>query len=604
MPKTPRKAAPAAASPVDWKKLKGVTGPATRMPAYIKALVAEAAADREAAYRALNESLYTAGVVSEAAASAMPLLFDVVATGREGAFLAAWLIGDTLAADHLHALTAQTDAASGSPSWKKAREQAVLHKQTLLDALSSTDGDLRSAASFALAFLLEIRALSGEALRSAIRVEADPTAQASMVLSLAVLAWGQSSAEDSAVVATARARGAEDLVGGAGALATWLLAPETPLASLAGGLLAFVECERSRERWPWGRGRNERPVAALARRLGRVSPVALALSAALMKSKAVGQATARLLFDLGGFSQQWQQMEVALPEELSSEQQAIARALALQEGLRDLGWGLPPSARDRRRWLGQGAGPLEKRIDVSIDGKRREWPIWKVWRTLYEQGLSSEDIPAVIGKTLSPDQTVEALAEVGMIGYRIPVVSNGRRPAPATIAEAVRHASPAIAAWARTMADELVTLIENGASPELGGIIGAHNEVRIAVCLSLLRAGTRIEARWTKLVPLRPPEIARPIVETLPAEQREECVWAYAKGFQEPDSELGVPLLMAFLDLAPSERIAEVLVRKLRNKQVRSVLGKAVAEAHLETVQALAEREPGVRRALEKASKK
>jgi hypothetical protein len=590
---------PAKPKSADVKKLSAGTGPAGRVEGQVQALVSPKPEERRQAYRVLSEQLFKPGVPSAAAPAAIGPLCEVFAKGAEGSHRAGWLIGDTLAGGHLYALEHGGDAKS-----KAARAEATAHKETLLRALKARDVRARSAAAFALAFLPDIREASLPALRESMTAEPDPVAKASMLVALGVLGTDRPPAEALAPVDSVRREHAADLVGGAAAFATWLLVPKTPLTDLAHGLLAFMELDRSPEAWPWGGDRYDRPVAAVARRLEAVSPLIKALAEALVRRKAVGQATALLLLDLGEFAKQWDEFDIALPEELSKDQREIATALAVQDGLTDLGWGIPPSGRDRRRWLGQSSGPLERTISLAIKGKKYKGPIWKAWRMLYEQRASSDDVPESIRRALSPDELVEALGEVGMIAYGIVTAKNGRRPSEETIAKAVDAASPSIGTWARSMADEVVRLIEKSCAPELGGIIGAQGEVQIAVSLALLRANSPFEERWTPLVPVLPPDIARRVWDKVSPRQREECLWGYARAFQEPNSTVGLTVLMQMVDLAPSERIADVIVAKLRATAVRNVLGKERVEGYLETLRALAEHAPGVRKALDRAPSK
>ena len=179
------------------------------------------------------------------------------------------------------------------------------------------------------------------------------------------------------------------------------------------------------------------------------------------------------------------------------------------------GLGVPGSGRDRRRWIGASpAGPLEKRIRFELDGEGHDWPIWKVWRTVQERGLSREELPAAVAKALTPAETLEALAEVSGGAYRIETPT-GTDVSAELIAKVAAGAGPQAAEWARRYADETLALVEASSTPELGGVLGMPGFAPIAVYLALLNAGSAVEPRWYRFVPLVPVPIARIVLEKM-----------------------------------------------------------------------------------------
>ncbi len=590
---------------VDWKRLRTVRGVGTRVPSQIKALSGNPE-ERQLAFGALVDSLAVDGTVSDAAPPAIPLLCNALANGKDGGYLAAWLIGEAVTAGHMRLLLDPQAPVAGPVA--AARDAASSCKDALLSVLAGGDAPARAGSAFALAWIPALADDVRTAVRRQLRVETSDPVKASLLLCLGVLAQpGNDSTDDKRIVIEELARALSPAVSGPAVLSLMLLGAGV-VKDAGRSLTTFLADPPDPQTMPWARGDPDRLVVAIARRLALEIPVARAVAAELDPTAPVPawQRPTSVLLDLGGFKDHWQIGDVALREDLSADQRFLAEALARKDGLQGwparlpFGWGLPASGRVRRRWLGvTPPGPMEKLIPFEADGARHSWPVWKVWKASYENGQPQEVLPGVVATHLSPDEALEALAEVGMSAYGLAFPRRGDPPAEA-IAQVADRAGPESVDWARRLADEILTLIAEQAVAELGGALGASTETMVAICLALIRGGARIELKWNGLVPWQPTAVARTILEALPSEQREECVWQRLRIFEAPSSAGGVAAVLPLLDLVPSRRVASVLVAKLRNPQARSMLagGGLDPEACLSKVREIAETAPEVAAAL------
>jgi hypothetical protein len=372
--------------------------------------------------------------------------------------------------------------------------------------------------------------------------------------------------------------------------------------ALVRDVVAFLHSEIDRQVVWWCAGQAARIVAAVGQRAGVGAELAGALAEGLGPDvpTRTWNGLAPVLLSLAGFTSRWAEQDVALPEELSEPQKAVARVLASRDGIEGVGWGVPRSGRDRRRWIGAAQpGPLEKRIRFELDGNVHDWPIWKVWRTVQERGLSTEELPAAVARALTPTETLETLAEVSAGAYRIRETPKAARVSAELIVKVAAEAGPQAAEWARRYADETLALVEASSTPELGGVLGMPGFAPIAVYLALLNAGTAVEPRWYRFFSLVPVPIARLVLEKMEATEREEAVWqrVSAPGFGGPPEAI-VDFVLPLLDLVPSKRLALPLVTSLRNPQVLKTMRPGVADAALARIRGIAETRPAVAEAL------
>ena len=232
----------------------------------------------------------------------------------------------------------------------------------------------------------------------------------------------------------------------------------------------------------------------------------------------------RALLTLAGFTKKWEKFDVAPAEDLSDAQRAVAASLARRDGLQEVLWGIPRSGRDRRRWLGLTAGgPLEKHVSFDTDGAHHDWPVWRVWRTLYQRGTTQDALPAAIAERLTPDEAFEALLEVDIGAYSIRALAGGGPMPGDVMRRAAEGAGPQAAEWAGRYVDEVLALVAAQSAPELGGELGFKNS--LACFIAITKNGGTIEARWNLYVPLHPPDAARTVLERIPLAQREQAIW-------------------------------------------------------------------------------
>jgi hypothetical protein len=551
--------------------------------------------DRDEAWLTLHQTLYANGTVSPAGPPAIALLCQVLTSGKDGAHRAGWLIGDVPTAWHERVFAEPSVVIGGAAT--EAAAAVVANKDAVLSAVTDPDARVRAAAAFALAWAPDLSSESLPILRKQLAMEAHEGVTTSLLLSLGVLA---PSAEDAHLLDGAAAS-SSPLVRGAAALAR-LLHVRAVSPALVRDVVAFLQTEIDAQVVWWCAGQAARIVAAVGRRAGVGAELAAALAEGLGPEvpAETWKALVPVLLGLAGFTARWAEQDVALPEELTEAQRAVAKVLASRDGIEGVGWGVPRSGRDRRRWIGAApAGPLEKRVRFELDGNVHDWPIWKVWRTVQERGLSNEELPAPVSSALTPAGTLEALAEVSAGAYRIREIPKGARASAELIARVAAEAGPDAAAWARRYADEILALVEASSTPELGGVLGMPGFAPIAVYLAVLNTGAAVEPRWYRFVPLVPVPIARIVLEKMGPTEREEAVWqrTSAPGFGGPPGAI-VDFVLPLLDLVPSKRIALPLVTSLRNPQVLNLMRPGVADAALARIRGIAETQPAVADAL------
>jgi len=314
---------------------------------------------------------------------------------------------------------------------------------------------------------------------------------------------------------------------------------------------------------PWCDGAIDRVVVAVASRAGVVAETAMEIASKVadVGTAASWQKVAEALLALGGFEARWGLNDVALEEELTDVQRAIAVGLARRNGV-VVGHGMPRSARDRRRWLGiDPPGPLEKR--VKLDDK--PWPIWKVWRT--QPGSTERPLPPAVAERLDPDETLVALAEVSTNAYSILMLLGGAPLPGDLLIDAAQKATSKSASWARAYADEILALVDAKSGPELGGALGML--ASLAVFPAILEKGGTIEPRWYRFLPLH-----RAVLEKMPPLEREAAVWERMKQPHPPQDPIAMALV-PLLDLVPSERVCDALaVRIAKARDSASLLAR------------------------------
>lgn len=597
---------------IDWKKLKHARGPATRVPAQVQQLLAKGNERREDAFSTLQDMLIEKGRWFEASAPALALLLDTAPKAPEPDLLLV-LAADVLGADHLRSWLAPLDEALPAEA-VKVHEAALERKEALFALLEGKEPAARAAATVVLTMLPELRGEALPLLKRRATQDDEEVVRASALLALGRLGAGD--AEVAQIVDAAR--GAEDpLVRGAGAVAWLRLDAGRSFAAVAEGLEAWLGWQPA-EPWtpdqaslPWFGGlavawyRMKLPLGgaatalvALARQ--RDATRDLVEIALRLGSSATGGAALRrlsaLVLDLGGFLQ-FGENHVALLDELSPEQRAIAEKLAPTRLVPLAGRGLPASGTPRRRWLGLAPpGPLERQVEVEISGSQHALPLWRAWKQIVATaGRDSRPIPPPLDALLSGHDRWQAIVEFDSKAYGFAC-----HMAPEELERqlaAIPH-DDELLRRAAELADELV---ERFAAAEAQGTPVAPSFTTSAMLLlPLVRAGKPLEQRWERLIYIGDEPQGREIFQALTPDRREAWIAAYLEREMAGKGAMVVASLMkkvlTVVDLALTPTTAKLLARILAAYKKDVPTGSA--DELLGKLRAAAQGQPSVLRAL------
>jgi hypothetical protein len=538
------------AKTIGWKNLKHARGPATRVPTQIDELVAAGPRDRERAYWGLQDPLVGRGKWFAASAPAVSLLLESVARAADPRLLIV-LVADIVGGDQLRGWL-RAPAAPLTPAEKAVHEAAIEHKGVLLGALRHEAGGVRAAAAMALAMLPELTPESLPLLAVQATTDGDEIGRSGALLALGRL--GASDVQAGAAVASSRAAGTPPLVRGAAGLG-WLrldLARRFPEArmqiedglSYRGEELPWFKDVAWFHNVPFADAMG-RALVALARHRGKDAERELAeLILAIGKESGEGTVetqAAKILLDLGGFSGKPAD-RVALVEELSPEQVAMAKELAATDLLPGGGFCLPASGAVRRRWIGlDPPGPLDRRTDV----RGKSVPVWRAWCT---RNPAPTDCP-------SPLDRWQALIEFAATSY-----PPSARWLSSSELEKELSAAPSgdeLFDRAARIADDLAKRIAatfRGRRPVFPPLTTSA-----LLLLPLVRAGRPIEPRWDGLITIDGDPQGRRLLAALPVDRREAvlCNYLEAIGGTLPTRAIDV------VDLAPTPRVVEAIERRL-----------------------------------------
>jgi len=572
----------AKAKTVAWKNLKHAQGPATRVPAQVKQLFADDAMERHDAYWALWEGLVGHGAWFDASAPAVALLLDTAEKASDPTLLFT-LTGDILGGDQIRGWLAPADAKQDLLE-KAAHDAALEKKKVLLDALGAASGVVRGAAAMALAMLPEMSAESVPVLSRLAREDDDVIARSSAVLALGRLGDGDASV--AALLAAMRKPGLPGFVRGA-AVMGWLRQD---------GARPFEEARAEVEEWlgfkpspgvelPWFRDTlwfatlpfpdaPARLLCALGRHRGQGGVDALADFAAAGSRSDNGPVEtqlAKVLLGLGGFPQQHD--KVALVQDLTAEQHAMARMLSKRYLLPAGGHRLPAAGVARRRWIGLDTpGPLDR--VVSHNGA--EVPLWRAWNE--KRPLSVDDFASRLDYW-------QALVEYNAETYPPPF----ERLTPDEVDRelAALPGGDELLARVPQIADDLAARF---AAAARGGTPKFVNYwMSGLLLLPWVRAGRPIEPRWDVLIPVGPEPQCRELIAALPIERREAVICEVLTLVNRAR----ITVTLAVLDLAPTRRVAEATQRAIDELQKQPKLA-APAQALREKLKALAQQHPGL----------
>jgi hypothetical protein len=331
----------------NWNDLRHAAGAAARVPEQIEALGAADTVNRDAATKALLETLVREGETFSAAPAALELLVPRIATRATGAHRTAWVLGEVFAAGHLARLGGQAPRASLERDAVIARAEAA--RAALLSALACDDAAWRSCAAFALAFVPGVDATT---LASAARGERDSHVRTSLVLALGfrareeadarrALAGLADDASDASGLVLARTLAGEPVSGPAlsrGLVGYWLAPPAQelrPWGGLVEGTLRFVEAVVS----------SERDRQALAPDLAEAL-----VAPPRVRSDPRRPQVAKLVVAWSGIAKAFPPKHVARIKELTPDARRIAVAFATDDSLSVAETVLAGNARALRRW--------------------------------------------------------------------------------------------------------------------------------------------------------------------------------------------------------------------------------------------------------------
>lgn len=224
--------------------------------------------------------------MSPAGPPAIALLCQVLASGKDGAHRAGWLIGDVPTAWHERVFADPSVVVGGAAT--EAAAAVVMNKDGLLTAVADPDARVRSAAALALAWASDLSSESVPILRKRLAAEGHEGVMTSLLLSLGVLAHGAPSNENAHLLDGASAS-SSSLVRGAAALAG-LLHARAVSPAVVRDVVAFLQTEIDPQVVWWCAGQAARIVAAVGRRAGVGAELAGALAEGLGPSQRVALA--------------------------------------------------------------------------------------------------------------------------------------------------------------------------------------------------------------------------------------------------------------------------------------------------------------------------
>lgn len=564
---------------VNWKKLRHAHGPATRIPTQVEALVTGSEYARFEAHEALRDTCVRPGAWFDASPPLVALLIETAARGTEHTPILLQLLADVIAGEHVAALSAGLPTPANDVA-AAARQAALDRAERVTPHLGAAEPAVRAAAALALAFIPCNAVVT--ALQERLASEPDAPVRAGIALALACLArQGVGRLEENDALLRGEASPLVRLVAILGAM----LAGRPPGADLVSALEEGLDANIESQAFPWANGKLGVLIPALVRGAPTCQQVVReALLAVVVSARPAGAERAAVaLLGIGGFTERWSETDIALPGELSEPQREIAQALAQRDGLKGLGWGVPPSARDRRRWLGTSPpGPLEKAVDVPGLGSV---PLWYAWRRLTQPGADWP--PALIWSALSPVERLDVIVECWLGAYRICEHAN-RWFYEQYLDPALEEAGERAVPWAKAKADEVAALYARpGGEPERKGDSPPW-EVQIVIFDPLIKANIELDPRWDDILPL-----FDEVYKRLPKERLERQVLR-ALSRDPEDSRDAVQWGLEILPEIPTRRFAAELARRALGAELRRTFGNETADTFLASMEEIGRSHPDV----------
>jgi hypothetical protein len=377
-----------------------INPPSERWRDNVEGLFRQGPSSRASHGLALREQ-FACGTWSAASAKVATALLKGVRDNSKavGRALALALTADVLYARHTQGMASGFSLPSKDA--KRTYDAVVAELPTIRALVDDKSANVRAAAAMLLALLEKGAAESLDVLSAAATKERTMMTKAAQTLSAGYLA----AAARKALPSWASLHEAGALLAGIRELAV-ALASDAGLEDESLPILVdFVRLgELPVDSFPWGYGLPFVVLASWARGNERRVPVAaLALAeaaAALDANVTFADDWARAALDLA-FPRRDE--DIAWPDELAVHQRAIVERLTQRDcraGFR--AYGLTERQEDRRRWLGLAkAGPLERRVEVMVAGKKVSWPLWR-WLIELQDDEPFRELWPKIRKRLPP----------------------------------------------------------------------------------------------------------------------------------------------------------------------------------------------------------
>lgn len=495
---------------ISWSTLKLIDGAKASppIPSLLRQLVSPTAKTRSLALKTLHEVLYDDGAVATAAAPTLTLALELaIEDGFDERAGVLALAAKTLLADQplplpmgLHRGDAAVKKAFARGARRAVLESLLELAPVVVPLLDDPSTEVRAQCAYLLGLLATERRDLGVALERRLGREKDPLVAGGLMIALGLYA---------------RAAGRKDLAGTSAAASPVVDGCAIIAKALASGevaetveaqLAAMVALTPEPGTFPWLDGRLDRLVARVIGPLDR----ALATHALLATIRSGDASAARIDTLLSLIVKEPEQL--ATRESLGALGCEVVAALSTEDIVGPFdAFGLPSSARDRRRLLGlEAAGLLDREIDGGPGGKREGKKTLRLHLLAWQQpGKDFDKALSWAEERLTLEERLDLYAELCS-------GADPLRPLPdGLIYEKVRANVPASIAWGRARA---AALARGG-----GGVPGERHRGKAA--LYAMSLGMKDGEVWPEeldvLVVLGFPEAeTRVVLERVPPARR------------------------------------------------------------------------------------
>ena len=584
----------------NWKRLKHADGSASDVPKLVESLLAFERRRGTQPYDDLVELFDGDGEWFSASGPTIQLLLEGFVEAQNN-FLVLPLIAQLIGAGDARAWA--RPLAESCPA--ELEGIIIAHQETLWQAVGSPHPQIRSGATLVMALCPSLATEARPRLLKTLAEDESDSVRASAALALGRFAERDEAATQ--LLTTLLERETSTRVRGAGALARLRLQQDEPweFATELEGWLVWDPSETGvEEELTWFGGANipanllppytfpaARPLIEWLRRLADPVPALERLierfgnGTAPMVRRHITDVVRQVggFWKVGGYYPQWY---VGPFDELSSEQQHIARCLAGTRLFTTAGFGLPAAGELRKRWIGLAPpGPLDQVVTLSVGGSELTGPLWWLWKQALVEDESGTPVPDIIATHLEQAQRWEALVLMAAGSYGTPVAFDEASIADELAGSAGNTMVVASAAeWATALA---IQITDSRAQHEYRGVGLALSALLL---LPLTRNGVAIQPQWDSLIVFGTSALAHELFAALPFERREKLAWSLL----HPTITPAVRSILPIVDLLPSERFTRLFVKLLpeakphERTELEQKL-RAMGQAHPEVAKVLAE---------------